>query len=75
MRWSKYCSFSISPSNEYSGLISFRKDWLDLLAVLELSNKNKINRIYVFWRNLLKKDIMENSLIQIKPYEKQSIKC
>ena len=29
----KYLSFSISPSNEYSGLISFRIDWLDLLAV------------------------------------------
>ena len=35
MRWPKYCSFSfsISPSNEYSGLVSFRIDWLDLLAV------------------------------------------
>ena len=35
IRWLKYwCfSFSISPSNEYSGLISFRMDWLDLLAV------------------------------------------
>ena len=34
-RWSKYWSFrfSISPSSEYSGLISFRMDWLDLLAV------------------------------------------
>ena len=34
-RWPKYWSFSfsISPSNEYSGLISFRVDWLDLLAV------------------------------------------
>jgi len=34
-RWSKYWSFSfsISPSNEYSGLVSFRMDWLDLLAV------------------------------------------
>ena len=33
--WPKYCSFSfsISPSNEYSGLISFRIDWFDLLAV------------------------------------------
>ena len=31
--WSKYWSFSISPSNEYSGLISFRIDWFDLLAV------------------------------------------
>ena len=35
IRWPKYCSFSfnISPSNERPGLISFRMDWLDLLAV------------------------------------------
>ena len=35
IRWPKFWSFSfsISPSNEYSGLISFRMDWLDLLAV------------------------------------------
>ena len=33
IRWSNYWSFSISPSNEYSGLISFRVDWFDLLAV------------------------------------------
>ena len=35
IRWPKYWSFSfsISPSNEYSGLISFRMDWLDLVAV------------------------------------------
>ena len=35
MRWPKYLSFSfsISPSNEHPGLISFRMDWLDLLAV------------------------------------------
>ena len=35
MRWPKYWSFSLSirPSNEYPGLISVRKDWLDLLAV------------------------------------------
>ena len=33
IRWSKYCSFNIRPSSEYSGLISFRMDWLDLLAV------------------------------------------
>ena len=35
IRWPKYCSFSfsISPSNEYSGLVSFRMDWLDLFAV------------------------------------------
>ena len=39
IRWPKYWSFSfsISPSNEYSGLISFRMDWLDLLAVQGLS--------------------------------------
>ena len=37
IRWPKYWSFTfnISPSNEYSGLISFRIDWLDLLAVQE----------------------------------------
>ena len=35
IRWPKYSSFSfnISPSNEHSGLISFRMDWLDLLAI------------------------------------------
>ena len=35
IRWPKYWSFSfsISPSNEYSGLISFRIDWFDLLAI------------------------------------------
>ena len=35
IRWPKYCSFrfNINPSNEHSGLISFRMDWLDLLAV------------------------------------------
>ena len=33
IRWAKYWSFSISPSHEYSGLISFRIDWLDLLAI------------------------------------------
>ena len=38
IRWPNYWSFSfsISPSNEYSGLISFRMDWLDLLAVQEI---------------------------------------
>ena len=35
IRWPKHwsCSFSISPSNKYSGLISFRINWLDLLAI------------------------------------------
>ena len=33
IRWPKYWSFNISPSSEHPGLISFRMDWLDLLAV------------------------------------------
>ena len=43
IRWPKYWSFSfsISPSNEYSGLISFRIDWLDLLAVQRSSQHLK----------------------------------
>ena len=59
IRWPKYWSFSfsISPSNEYSGLISFRMDWLDLLAVqgtlkslLQLhSSKASILRCSVFF--------------------------
>ena len=37
IRWTRYWSFnfSISPSNEYSGLISFRMDWFDVLAIQE----------------------------------------
>ena len=44
IRWSKYWSFgfSISPSNEYAGLISFRIDWLDLLAVHHHSSKASV---------------------------------
>ena len=37
IRWPKYWRFSISPSNEYSGLISFRMDWFDLLQSKGLS--------------------------------------
>ena len=33
IRWPTYWSFSVSPSNEYSGLISFRMDWLNILVV------------------------------------------
>ena len=39
IRWPKYWSFSINPSNEYSGLISFKIDWLDLLASLSPSQR------------------------------------
>ena len=54
IRWPKYWSFSfsISPSNEYSGLISFAIDWLDLLAVQEtlkslLQHHN--SKASIFW--------------------------
>ena len=54
IRWSKYWSFSfnISPSNEYSGLISFRMDWLDLLAVqgtLKSLLQHHGSKASIFW--------------------------
>ena len=56
VRWSKYWSFSISPSKEYSGLISFRIDWFDLLAVqgtlkslLWVIYKHSIIMLYTWW--------------------------
>ena len=52
MRWPKYWSFSISPSNEHPGLISFRMDWLDLLAVqgtLKSLLQHHNSKASVFW--------------------------
>ena len=54
IRWPKYCSFSfsISPANEYSGLISFRMDWLDLLAVqgtLKRLLQHHSSKASIFW--------------------------
>ena len=54
IRWPKYWSFSfsISPSNEYSGLISFRMDWLDLLAVqgtLRSLLQHHSSKASIFW--------------------------
>ena len=53
IRWPKYWSFtfSISPSNEYSGLISFRIDWLDLLAVQGTlkSLQHHISKASIIW--------------------------
>ena len=54
--WRKYWSFSfsISPSNEYSGLISFRMDWLDLLAVqgtLKSLLQHHSSKASVLWRS------------------------
>ena len=57
IRWPKYWSFnfSISPSNEYSGLISFRMDWLDLLPVQRIL-KNLIqhhsSKASILWRSV-----------------------
>ena len=65
IRWPKYWSFSISLCNEYSGLISFRIDWLDLLAVLSPSPQFKsinflllrflysptLTSIHDYWKN------------------------
>ena len=56
IRWPKYWSFSfsISPSNEYSGLISFRMDWLDLLAVqgtLKSLLQHYSSRASILWRS------------------------
>ena len=54
IRWPKYWSFSfsISPSNEYSGLISFRMDWLDLLAAqgtLKSLLQHHNSKAFILW--------------------------
>ena len=56
IRWPKYWSFifSISPSNEYSGLISFRMDWLDLVAVqgtLKSLLQHHSSKASILWRS------------------------
>ena len=56
VRWPKYWSFgfSISPSNEYLGLISFRMDWLDLLAVqgtLKSLLQHHSSKASILWRS------------------------
>ena len=56
MRWPKYWSFSfsINPSNEHSGLISFRMDWLDLLGVqgtLKSLLQHHSSKTSIFWRS------------------------
>ena len=57
IRWPKYWSFSFtfSPSNEYSGLISFRMDWFDFLAVqwtLKSLLQHHSLKALVFWRSV-----------------------
>ena len=56
IRWPEYWSFSfsISPSNEYSGLISFRTDWFDLLAVqgtLKSLLQHHSSKASIFWHS------------------------
>ena len=56
IRWLKYWSFSfsISPSNEHSGLISFRMDWLDLLAVqgtLKSLLQHHVSKVSILWHS------------------------
>ena len=74
IRWRKYWSFSfnISPSNEHPGLISFRMDWLDLLAqfksinssVLSFLHSRTVTSIHDYWKNhsLEKMDLCCQSL-------------
>ena len=57
IRWPKYWSFSfnLSPSNEHPGLISFRKDWLDLLALqgtLKSLLQHHSSKASILWRSL-----------------------
>ena len=58
IRWPKYWSFSfnISPSNDYSGLISFKSDWLDLLAVqgtLKSLLQHHSSKASILWHSAL----------------------
>ena len=72
IRWPKYWSFSfsISPSNEHPGLISFRMDWLDLLAVqgtLKSLLQNHSSKAWIFSAQL---SLQSNSHIHTWPLEK-----
>ena len=54
IRWSKHWSFSFSPSNEYSGLISFRIDWFDCLSVqgtLKSLLQHHSSNASIFWHS------------------------
>ena len=74
MRWPKYWnfSFSISPSNEHPGLISFRMDWLDLLAVqgtLKSLLQHHGSKASIFWliiREMQIKTTMRYPLTQVR---------
>ena len=46
IRWPKYWSFSINPSNEYSGLIYFRIDWFDLFAIIRTLKSVRMHQFF-----------------------------
>ena len=82
-RWPKYWSFSfsISPSSEYSGLISFRIDWFDLLAVQGTlknllqhhSSKASVFQRSVLWSNShIQTWLWEHSYIKLNNYHRDS---
>ena len=86
IRWLKYWSFSfsISPSNEYSGLISFRIDWPDLLVVqgtlkslLQFSSTQSLSRVWLFatpWTAARQASLsITNSLSPPKPVSIKSV--
>ena len=75
IRWPKYWSFSfsISPSNEYSGLISFRMDWLDLLAVqgtLKNLLQHYSSKASILWHSI---SLQSNSHIHTRLMEKPQL--
>ena len=75
IRWPKYWSFSFSirPSNEYSGLISFRMDWLDLLAVqgtLKSLLQHHSSKASILWPSVFFLRAIHDFLISIHDYWK-----
>ena len=82
IRWPKYWSFNISPSNSYSGMISFRMDWLYLLAVqgtlknllsLQLIKINEKKKKRIFSNTTVEKD--QWSLVKRVQFSKRGILC
>ena len=81
IRWPKYWSFSVTPSNEHPGLISFRMDWLDLLAVqgtLKSLLQHHSSKASILWHLALLVVMVffktgANSLAQVKKLKKDVI--
>ena len=69
IRWPKYWNFSFSPSNEYSGLISFKIDWLDLLAVQgTLKKASYVITPYVIPKRMSQTFFYINQILYLKKY-------